>query len=151
MEGAIMRVAWIGEVRINFIGMIGHFLALGMILFFSLGKTFAAPFRLAEEDNGRTNTVKVADTVEITLPGNPTTGYEWGVFSFNTNILQKTADAQYRQAKLPGGKFRVGVGGQFTFRFKAVAPGKGDIKLIYRRNWETTACDRVYSVSIDVR
>ena len=35
------------------------------------------PLQLGEADSGQTFTVKVGDTIEVTLPGNPTTGFEW--------------------------------------------------------------------------
>lgn len=107
--------------------------------------------RLTEADNGRTNSVSVGSEMEIVLKGNPTTGYSWDVISFNTNVLQQIGTVEYRQSEEFGGKHRVGVGGKFMFRFKAVNFGQGQIKLIYRRPWETTASDKIYSVVFEIR
>jgi len=109
------------------------------------------PIHLAEADNGRTNSVNAGGEIEIVLKGNPTTGYSWGVASFSTNRLQQIGTVEYRQSEKFGGKEMVGVGGEFTFRFQAVGSGQGYIKLIYRRPWETTAYDRVYSVVLEVK
>jgi len=112
---------------------------------------FSDPVRLTAADNGRTNSVPAGGDIEIVLKGNPTTGYSWEVDSFSTNKLQQMGTVEYKQNETLGGKEMVGVGGKFTFRFKALAPGQGSIKLIYRRSWETTAYDKVYSVVLDVK
>jgi inhibitor of cysteine peptidase len=112
---------------------------------------FGNNLRLAEADNGATNSVKSGTVIEIILEGNPTTGYEWGVASFSTNSLRQIGEARYQPAEPADKRLRVGVGGRFIFKFKAAESGRGDLKLVYRRSWETTACDKVYSVVIDVR
>lgn len=107
--------------------------------------------QLAEADNGRTNSVKSGTEIVITLEGNPTTGYSWDVASFSTNRLQKIGAAQYRQTEQHDSRPRVGVGGRFLFKFKAIESGRADLKLVYRRSWETTAYDKVYSVVLDIK
>ncbi len=105
---------------------------------------------LKEADHGKTNKVPVGTVIEITLSGNPTTGYEWGIQSFTSNCLAKLGEMEYRQDEVSGPRPRVGIGGKYRFKFKAVSPGQADIRLVYRRSWETTACDKVFSVGIDV-
>ena len=109
------------------------------------------PVHLTDADNGRTNSVNAGGEIKIVLEGNPTTGYSWDVASFSTNRLQQIGTADYLQSEQSDGKNRVGVGGKFVFRFKATASGQGFIKLIYRRSWETTASDKVYSFILDVK
>jgi inhibitor of cysteine peptidase len=121
-------------------------LMLGMASF-----TAAEPLRLKEADNGKTNSVAAGAEIEIILAGNPTTGYAWELNAFSTNSLQKIGDVQYRQTEFSDRMPRVGVGGSFSFKFKAVQPGKSDIKLIYRRSWETTVHEKVYSAVIEVK
>jgi len=111
----------------------------------------ADPIQLTEADNGRTNSVNAGGEIKIVLEGNPTTGYSWDVASFSTNKLQQIGAVEYLQSEQSDGKHRVGAGGKFVFRFKAVGSGQGFIKLIYRRPWETTASDKVYSVVLDVK
>lgn len=109
------------------------------------------PVRLTENDNGRTNSVKTGEVIEIVLKGNPTTGYEWVLEFSATDKLQQIEKAAYIQERQTGRNLMVGVGGKYVFKFKAVERGAGNIKLVYRRSWETTAHDKVYSVVIDVK
>jgi len=111
----------------------------------------AGPIQLTAADNGRTNSVNTGSEIEIVLEGNPTTGYSWDVASFNTNRLQQIGAVKYLQSEQSDGKHRVGVGGKFVFQFKAVGSGQGLIKLIYRRPWETTSSDKIYSVMIEIK
>lgn len=111
----------------------------------------AGPVSMTEADNGRTNLVNLGGGIEIVLKGNPTTGYTWETASFSTNQLRQVAGVKYSQSEKPDGKEMVGGGGKFIFRFKAVGSGSGEVKLVYRRSWETTAYDQVYSVVIDVK
>lgn len=107
--------------------------------------------QLTEADNGRTNSVNAGSEIKIVLEGNPTTGYSWEVASFSTNGLQQIGAVVYLQSEQSGEKHRVGVGGKFIFRFKAIGPGPGQIKLLYRRPWETTAVDKNYCVIFEIK
>ncbi len=104
---------------------------------------FSDPIQLTEADNGRTNSVNAGSEIKIVLEGNPTTGYSWDVASFSTNRLQQIGAVAYLQSEQSGEKHRVGVGGKFVFRYKAIGSGQGFIKLIYRRSWETTSSDKI--------
>ena len=111
---------------------------------------FSVPIQLTEADNGRTNSVNASGEIEIVLNGNPTTGYSWDVASFSTNRLQQIGTVEYLQSEQSDRK-RVGVGGKFVFRFKAISSGQGQIKLIYRRPWETTSSDISYFVIFEIK
>jgi len=115
------------------------------------GHVTAGNIRLSEADNGCTNSVRAGEEIEIILKGNPTTGYEWTLDSSATNRLQQLGKAEYLQDQQAGKNLMVGVGGKYVFKFKAVEQGAGNIKLVYRRSWETSAHDKVYSVVIDVK
>lgn len=112
---------------------------------------FGDSLRLKKTDNGKTNSINSGTEIEIVLEGNPTTGYSWDTASFTTNKLQQIGEVQYRQIEQPGRRPRVGMGGQFVFKFKALETGLGGIKLSYRRPWTTTAYDKVYSVVLDIK
>jgi len=112
---------------------------------------FSDPVRLSEADNGCTNSVEVGGEIEILLEGNPTTGYQWSLAGFTTNQIQQVGEVNYRQFESKDKVLRVGVGGRFVFKFKAIKQGQSNIKLIYRRSWETTVCDKVYSVVIEIK
>ena len=58
----------------------------------------SGPVKLTEADNGKTVTVKVGDTVQVILPGNPTTGYSWSTSLSDKDaaVLQQQGDAGLR-------------------------------------------------------
>lgn len=109
------------------------------------------PLRLALADCGRTNALAAGARIEIALDGNPTTGYEWTIAAFSAGVLRLVGEPRYVESASPGGRPMVGAGGTYVFRFEASAPGTGRVDLVYRRPWETTACDRVYSTVIEVK
>jgi inhibitor of cysteine peptidase len=89
------------------------------------------PLKLSEQDTGREVALRVGEKLEITLAGNPTTGYSWEAASVDTNILKQVGERKYqRDSNL------IGAGGKFTFSFDAIAPGKTALQLTYRRPWE---------------
>lgn len=128
-------------------------LAALVILMLMTACSSQAAIQLTEADNGCTNSINIGGEIGIVLKGNPTTGYSWEEVSFSTNIIKRIRTAQYLpdNSLTSGGVQRVGGGGKFVFQFKAVSSGQGHIKLIYRRSWETTACDKVYSVVIEIK
>jgi predicted secreted protein len=88
---------------------------------------------------------KVNDPFTISLPANPTTGYEW-----NANydyVLLKEESAQFERA--PAETVRVGAGGTFVFVFTPIKPGKTTIRFVYKRSWENIVADtRAFRVEI---
>lgn len=104
------------------------FFAAAIILF--AGVCSAGNVKLDKKDSSRTLSLKKGDTVEISLPGNPTTGYSWEAGSFDRKCV-----------KLAGTKFKrdsnlIGAGGVFDFKFRMLARGQSKILIVYRRPWE---------------
>ncbi len=85
----------------------------------------------------RTIDLFVGQKVELTIAGNPTTGYKWSVASMPEGITE-VGEAVYIQdpADSPGGRRLVGVGGRFIFTFVGSKATEGSIKLVYTRPWE---------------
>jgi len=83
---------------------------------------------------GKTFDLAKAGTLEITLEGNPTTGYTWNQVSNNDGVLKPAGAYTYQQNPAPAGM--VGVGGKFTFNFKAIGVGATQLKFSYQRPWE---------------
>ncbi len=85
----------------------------------------------------RTVDLFVGQKVELTIAGNPTTGYKWSVASMPEGITE-VGEAVYIQdpADSPDGHRRVGVGGRFIFTFISSKATEGSIKLVYTRPWE---------------
>ena len=87
--------------------------------------------QLAEEDNDRTITLKVGDSLEIVLGGNPTTGYLWEMGPWDGKAMVQVGEVAYKAESNA-----MGSGGHFTFCFKAAAKGKADLRWSYRRPFE---------------
>ena len=76
--------------------------------------------------------MKIGDTLEIILEGNPTTGYIWEKAEGDNAILFPHGDYKYTSAKT----LLVGSGGKFVFTFQGAAPGKTKLHIIYHRTFE---------------
>jgi inhibitor of cysteine peptidase len=96
------------------------------------------PLKLGEADNGKAYTVKIGDTIEVIIPGNPTTGFAW-----------TAALAAYSTEASDGAV--VGAGGTYTFTFKAAAAGEALIKLVYSRPWESVAPEKTFTVTVTIK
>ncbi len=86
---------------------------------------------LAEKDASSTVELRPGDMLEVVLAGNPTTGYSWAVQAVDKDILKQMGEPAYK-----ADSNLIGSGGQFTFRFEAVAAGQTALKLFYQRPWE---------------
>jgi inhibitor of cysteine peptidase len=105
---------------------------------------------LTEADDGTQIELSPGQTLTITLPSNPTTGYSWQVAQIDTNLLEQQGQPEYQQS--PGSKDMVGAGGAETLRFKALGTGQTDLQLAYQRPWETGIPPiRTFSITVIVR
>jgi predicted secreted protein len=88
---------------------------------------------------------KVAEPFAITLPANPTTGYEWSAdYDY---VLLKQDSLRFEAASSDA--MRVGAKGASIFVFLPLKPGKSTIRFVYKRSWENIVADtRVFYVDI---
>ena len=87
--------------------------------------------RLEQADSGSTITLHPGETLEIVLPGNPTTGYTWEVKPGSEALLKQKGGPEFT----PDSK-ALGSEGRWTIRFDVVAVGKAHLVLIYHRTFE---------------
>jgi inhibitor of cysteine peptidase len=106
-------------------------LAIALI---AAGKQRGITMRLTYADSGSTITLHPNDTLELVLPGNPTTGYTWEVKHGSEALLKQQGEPVFT----PDSK-ALGSEGRMTFRFDVVAVGKGSLVLLYRRTFEPEA------------
>jgi len=86
----------------------------------------------------------------VRLAANPTTGYRWALAPATGATIVMSASPVF-QEDAPA-KGRMGAGGRETWRFMALAPGREDIVLEYRRPWEKDAPPaRTERLSVEVR
>jgi len=106
-------------------------LLMAAIALIAAGKQSGITLRLTHADSGSTITLHPGDTLEIVLPGNPTTGYTWEVKPGSEALLKQKGEPTF----MPDSK-ALGSGGRMTFRFDVVAAGKVPLVLIYHRTFE---------------
>lgn len=90
--------------------------------------------RITEQDAGTTVEMQVGGLLEVTLRGNPSTGYMWDVASVDPNILMPVEQLEFQADSKA-----IGAPGKLTLRFEATHSGKTPLKLIYHRPWEKSA------------
>ena len=83
-----------------------------------------------------TITLHLSDRLEVSLPGNPTTGYEWMLRAVDNSILEPRAGPAYQAKEDPGLEYIPGAGGRYTLRLKAIDCGESPVHLVYRRVFE---------------
>lgn len=76
--------------------------------------------------------LQVGQTLTLSLPSNPTTGYRWLVQNPASDILRVLGPEVYSQPEEAG---LVGSAGISTWRLLTKAPGEGHLVLVYQQPW----------------
>lgn len=110
----------------------GLVLLLGIILLTGCS-TSQNEITLTDDDNGSMVTASLNQTIIITLPSNPSTGYSWNVFQIDSAQLNQVGETEF----IPENeKPLVGQGGAEKLQFLVIAEGKSTLILVYHRPWE---------------
>jgi len=106
--------------------------------------------QLGEAENGQSFAVEVGDTIEVLLPGNPTTGFEWtaAISDEDAALVEQQGEPAYVSES--SGETVVGGGGVYTFTFKTVAQGQAELKLIYARSFESGPPEQTFTVTLTI-
>jgi inhibitor of cysteine peptidase len=127
--------------RANLLSLKMYLFRLIIILIVSLLSacgTSASPEKatrqISEADAGRQVELRVGDILELTLPANPTTGYQWESSDLDSAILRPVSEQTFEPSSNA-----VGSGGQVKLRFEAVGTGQTQLKLILHRSFEKDA------------
>ncbi|HEY65600.1 MAG TPA: protease inhibitor I42 family protein [Caldilineae bacterium] len=113
----------------------------GALLLIALLMAGCAPGGVVQVDaraDGTGVMLRPGQVLEIILPANPTTGYQWQMdptSPIDEGVLTYLGDT-YQPGGGPG---VVGAGGRWTGRFQAVNTGETEIRLVYVRPWEQEA------------
>ncbi|MFN2159855.1 MAG: protease inhibitor I42 family protein [Anaerolineales bacterium] len=107
----------------------------------------AGEVKLDAVDNGSQIELERGQFLEVSLEGNPTTGYSWEAAYLEDQILRQAGDPEFTpETDL------IGSGGVQTLRFEAVKSGQTTLKLVYRRPWEGDVnLLKTFSVKVVVR
>ncbi|GGJ79710.1 protease inhibitor I42 family protein [Pseudomonas matsuisoli] len=73
-------------------------------------------------------------TLILTLPSNPTTGFRWTLSEDASPQLRNLGPEVYTNPEEEG---LIGAEGTSTWRFRAAEVGRAHLKLAYQRPWET--------------
>lgn len=84
---------------------------------------------LAYEDSGTERRVHVGETVRVSLPENPTTGYRWEC-DMDAEALHQMHDSYTGDVMPRGAK------GARLLEFVALRPGVVTLRLVKRRSWD---------------
>ncbi len=99
---------------------------------------------LTEQNNGEEIHAQVADTLEVHLAENATTGYRWESDNLDTRLFELEQAA----ASYPSGQ--IGSGGDAQFSIKVRAAGTSTLRFKYWRRWEGEAgIIKRFAVKID--
>ena len=89
------------------------------------------PVRITEADAGSAVELHLGQTLEVALPGNPTTGYTWEVVPGAESVLEQQGELAFEaESEL------LGAGGVMTLSFEANGQGEATLSLIYHRTFE---------------
>ncbi len=101
---------------------------------------------LTEVDSGKTISLSPGEQFELALYGNPTTGYQWEIQSYDAGLISPVDNPGFAQSTS-----LVGAGGVFKFTFQATAPGNTPLKLVYHRPFEKKAKPlRKFSIAVNI-
>jgi predicted secreted protein len=84
--------------------------------------------------NGSRIPLRLGQTLEVRLEGNPSTGNVWDLIQLDTNVLRRDSEVTYTPH--PVATPRPGSGGVFTAHFTAVRPGQTDLRFLYHRPFD---------------
>lgn len=91
----------------------------------------ASPRPLTEADDGQSMKLRPGERLEVTLAGNPTTGYSWELVELDTAVVRPVGEISYRQEGQG-----IGAGGVFVASFEAITTGRTDLRMAYLRPFE---------------
>ena len=103
----------------------------GLIIMLAASGCGNKTVKVDDSMNGQTITVKSGEVIEVSLEGNPTTGYNWYAVDLDESILSQTGEADFQ-----AGSNLIGAGGVVTTQFMAEGPGTTTLILEYKRAWE---------------
>ena len=107
------------------------FICAVLVFALSACNTGDSAITITAKNAGDTIELQTGEIMDITLEGNPTTGYQWEPEIPLIGMLEQVGEAEF----VPDSQ-ATGSGGKVTLTFKAIAPGEGTLRLIYRRPWE---------------
>ena len=89
----------------------------------------------------------MGDRLEVRLPGNPSTGYEWKVVLPASSCVRLMEEPEYIRDSTAFGS-----GGEYLFIFGPIATGETTVRLTYSRPWErNTSPAAIFEIKVVAR
>lgn len=89
---------------------------------------------------------RVGEDFEISLPANPTTGYNWNVYYDSALLNLKSSEYVVPSSRSLGAR------GSSLYIFSPLSPGRSTIYFVYKRSWENIVADaRTFRVDISAK
>jgi len=98
-------------------------------------------------DSSKPIQVTVGEQFEISLESNPTTGYTWEKNEVYDKAMIELVKSEYRASRPQ----MAGSGGGQLYVFKALKAGDTQIKMTYKRSWETTDYDKTVIFTVTIK
>lgn len=119
---------------------------LSVVFFFIIfSQAWADPISINEDFNGKEITVYTGQTMELVLPGNPTTGYTWRyVYEPDKNLMTETGNSYKIESDL------IGAGGNFHWTYSFLHSGSASLSLEYCRPWENNSAIKTFDLKINI-
>jgi inhibitor of cysteine peptidase len=142
--------------RIRAVGALACLLALvlGLTTLTGCGTSAGASnlVKVTEADSGKTITLKKGDTLEVTLEGNPSTGFNWLVAAAPAALFKQRGEAEVVDPNAGGraSSTIVGAAQLMALTFDAVGSGSGKLVLEYKRSWETLPAEKTFTIEVRV-
>jgi predicted secreted protein len=120
---------------------------VGLLVLVGCGSdTTAEPLQKGSADNGQVVTLSQGQELQVSLEGNPTTGFTWEAQGLPA-ILEQKGDPEYAR-----GGTAVGAGGVYTFTFTGTQAGDGQLTMIYHRTFESgVPPEQTYTLKVTVK
>lgn len=102
-----------------------------------------------EADNGQERRIAVGQSLVVTLPANPSTGYMWQITELDANLLQAQGDPGFKPD--PNVPVAPGSGGGSVWTFVGKTAGTTKLSMDYLRPWEQgVEPAQTYSLTVKV-
>lgn len=124
-----------------------YVIAVFVVMLLALAACGAPAAKLKLADSGSTLDLKNGQTFTVALWGAPTTGYIWELKEIDPAVVEQVGEPEYKSDSI-----LIGSGGVFTYKFKTIAAGSSNLKLVYYRPWKDNVEPlKVFMVQVNVK
>ncbi|MGL4204653.1 MAG: protease inhibitor I42 family protein [Aeromonadaceae bacterium] len=128
----------------------GYLLALACLITGCEQDVALPTLQLTQRDEGKPLILAVGSDFLLTLPANPSTGFNWQWAPDHLAQLQ-CLELHGETAKIKPDKARPGSSGQVRWRCHAKGAGSGKLHLLYARSWESVPPAREFVLPVTLR